>query len=120
MEANIRGNLLIQSNGQSIILRPTMAGLVALEQKLGLTIIELVGLFSEQKSKLSHVQAILWIGIHGGKSLNPATGLPYTEEEADEVLVDIGMVAAMRAAASMMMSVVSGGKGAEAVTPGKA
>lgn len=106
MTANIRGHVeLTTRDGRTVRLRPTIERLIELEDTMGMSLIDIVQKFGQKKMSTKDLLEVLWCGAKD--SIND-------KSELGAVIIEVGIGEAMRVAASMLMDVVSGGKGAEA------
>lgn len=112
MQVDIRGQLSLHLGEESIVLRPTIATLIELESEMGMSLIEIVEHFGKRKMSVGSVKTVLRAGLKGSTS-RKKDGSPFTEEDLDSMILEQGLAQAMKVAVTMMMSVVSGGKGAE-------
>jgi hypothetical protein len=117
---SLTGELNVVFNGETYRLRPTFRELTRLEADTQMTLVELADLIGKRKIGMQLTARIIHCGLAGGKAINPSTGVLWTLDEVGNQIADEGLMGVLMPAAQLIIGAVSGGRGAEAQTSGKA
>lgn len=80
-----RGEVKIELEGQTLLMRPTFACLVEIEQGSGKPIMELVRRFADRRFGFADVTAVVAAGLK-------AAGAPVTNERVAEMVFNTGLL----------------------------
>ena len=110
---SLRGEVTAKIGDVDYRLRLGFAELVQLESDTGLMIVEIAEQVAKRKLPMRLIGKLFFYGLAGSKAINPATNLPYTEEQSNELINDHGVLTFIPVVGSLLIGAVSGGKGAE-------
>lgn len=106
MANKARGEIGVRLNGVDYTLRPSFSALCELEDRAGLTFLELAQRIAEQKISVKLVPSIIYAGIIGA-------GQEADFDEIADACIDEGFLNLMPACMAFMENAVKGGpKGA--------
>lgn len=99
-----RGEVEIELEGQTLLMRPTFACLVQIEQATGRPIMEVVRRFADRSFGVSDVTAVVAAGLKGA-------GAPVTNERVAEMVFNTGLLKAAVPASQLLFGMLNAGLG---------
>lgn len=113
-----RGEVKVELEGRTLLMRPTFQCLVEIEQTTGRPIMELVRRFADRNFAFSDVTAVIAAGLKGA-------GAPAANERVAEMVFNTGLLKAALPASQLLFSILKADvadddeAGLEDVAPGE-